>query len=122
MLTWNLSSLFLNLKVSNFTKQKLGLHLNEIDLFGDNIQDKSSNCIININYHIAKNYFSKYQHSFFYTDEKITEQSFYASSDFPGMIIGTNYGRIFIMQLFQDIEGRAYPVIVVDCHNGSPIT
>jgi hypothetical protein len=33
------------------------------------------------------------------------------------MILGTNYGRVFIVQLFQDIEGRAYPVIVIDCHH-----
>lgn len=25
-------------------------------------------------------------------------------------------------QLFQDIEGRSYPVLVIDCHDGQPIT
>jgi len=37
------------------------------------------------------------------------------------MVIGTNYGRIFIIQLFQDIERRAYPIIVIDAHNGTKI-
>ena len=93
-----------------------------LDLFGVTSSYKDPNCIININQFLAKNQFRKYQHSFFYSDELITEQTFYASQDFPSMIIGTNYGRIFIIQLFQDIEGRAYPLIVLDSHQASPIT
>ena len=78
--------------------------------------------MLNINPFIAKHYFTRYQHSFFYTDEKITDQTFYVASDFPSMIIGTNYGRVFIVQMFQDFERRAYPVVVIDCHNSAPIT
>jgi WD40 repeat protein len=78
--------------------------------------------LININQFITKNYFSRHQHSFFYSDEKVLDQTFYISSDFPSMVLGTDYGRIFIIQLFQDIEGRSFPVIVLDCHHSSPIS
>jgi hypothetical protein len=36
--------------------------------------------------------------------------------------MGTNYGRVFIVQLFQDIECRGYPILTLDCHQNSPIT
>lgn len=71
-----------------------------VDIFGIKSSYHDPNCIININQFLAKNQFRKFQHSFFYSDEKITEQTFYASQDFPSMIIGTNYGRVFIIQLF----------------------
>jgi len=74
------------------------------------------NNILNLHPFIQKNYFSRHQHSFFYHDEKITDQTFYIASDFPSMILGTNYGRIFFVQLFQDIECRGYPIIALDCH------
>ena len=125
MVTWSLDSLFLNLAAGTTKELRLSVHTNELDIFGSSTasnQAKDSNCILNINQFVAKNYFSRHQHSFFYCDEKVTDQAFYASSDFPSMVLGTNYGRIFIVQLFQDIEGRAYPVIVVDSHNMSPIT
>jgi len=96
-----------------------------MDIFGSSqgsSPSNDSNCILNINQFVTKNYFSRHQHSFFYSDEKITDQTFYVASDFPSMVLGTNYGRVFVVQLFQDIEGRAYPVVVIDCHNSSPIT
>lgn len=92
-----------------------------IELFGSP-KSKEPFSMLNISPYIVKNYFSRWQHSFFYSDEKITDQAFYVSTDFPSIVVGTNYGRIFIVQLFQDIEGRAYPVVVLDCHHSSPIT
>jgi hypothetical protein len=82
---------------------QIPVHANDLDFFGSSSghnQAKDPNCILNINQFVAKNYFSRHQHSFFYCDEKVTDQAFYTSSDFPSMVLGTNYGRIFIVQLF----------------------
>lgn len=87
----------------------------------DDIQPPK-NTLINLHPFIQKHYFSRYQHSFFYVDEVITDQTFYVASDFPAIVLGTNYGRIFIVQLFQDIECRGYPILALDCHQSSPIT
>lgn len=100
MVTWSLDSLFLNLAAGSTKELRLPIHTNELDIFGSSTasnQAKDSNCILNINQFVAKNYFSRHQHSFFYCDEKVTDQAFYASSDFPSMVLGTNYGRIFIV-------------------------
>lgn len=40
----------------------------------------------------------------------------------PALVIGTNYGRIFIVSLFQKAEGNANPIIVLDSHFGNTIT
>ena len=98
--------------------------MSQVDVFGTSRMPnggKDPNCILNLNQFVTRNYFTRHQHSFFYSDEKITDQTFYVSSDFPSMVVGTNYGRIFVVQLFQDIERRAYPVVVIDCHNCTPI-
>ena len=102
------------------TVPKFFCHYNEIDVFGVAAQN-SCHKLLTLNPFISKNYFSRYQHSFFFSDEKITCQTFYSSADYPSIIVGTDYGRIFIVQLFQDIEGRAYPVVVIDSHFSAPI-
>ena len=40
----------------------------------------------------------------------------------PALVIGTNYGRIFIVSLFQKSEGNPNPIIVIDCHFGNKIS
>lgn len=66
-------------------------------------------------------------YQFFYKDERVTcTLIITAIEEFkvftPALVIGTNYGRIFIVSLFQRSEGRANPVIVMDFHFGNTIT
>lgn len=98
------------------------MHINTLDLYGTGDSDSDHFNKLSLNKFVTKNYLSRFQHSFFYADEQITDQAFYLAQDHPSLIVGTNYGRIFIVQCFQDIEGRAFPVAVVDCHQGSPIS
>lgn len=119
MVSWSLQSIFLALKSKQHDKVvSVAANVTELKMFGSTNQDS----VININPYVAQNYFSKHQHSFFYPGEKVTEQTFFVSAEFPSVILGTSRGRIFIVQLFQDIEGRAFPVIVIDAHDSSPIT
>lgn len=126
MLTWSLQSILANLKVNNLSlDQKIALCVSPLDVFdkADRLAgQKSPFQLLNINSFVAQNYFSRHQHSFFYSGEEVTAQTFFVSAEYPSVILGTNFGRIFIVQLFQDIEGRAFPVLVIDCHEHSPIT
>jgi hypothetical protein len=40
----------------------------------------------------------------------------------PALVIGTNYGRVFIISLFQRSEGDINPVIIIDSHLGNQVT
>jgi hypothetical protein len=133
MITWSLQSLFNQVFQKNKVKEaKLPVYITSLKLSGaddsSNLSDSSSrlqtpkNSLIGLHPFIQKHYFSRHQHSFFYTDECITDQTFYVASDFPALVMGTNYGRVFIIQLFQDIECRGYPILTLDCHQNSPIT
>ena len=62
------------------------------------------------------------QFQFFFSDEIVTESVIYTSSDHPSLIIGTNYGRIFMISMFQEIEEKVFPVVLFDSHHSSPIT
>ena len=66
-------------------------------------------------------------YQFFYKDEKVTWTLIItAIEEFktftPALVIGTNYGRIFIISLFQKCEGKANPAIMIDSHYGNTIT
>lgn len=126
MLTWSLQSLLANLKVNNLSPdQKIAMCVSPLDIFEKADRQggyKSPFQLLNLNSFVANTYFSKHQHSFFKRGEEVTAQTFFVSAEYPSVILGTNFGRIFIVQLFQDIEGRAFPVLVVDCHDQSPIT
>jgi len=58
------------------------------------------NCLINFNPIILRNYYNQHQFQFFFSDEKIMDHVVYTSIDHPSLIIGTNYGRIFIISMF----------------------
>lgn len=73
MLTWSLRSLFANLKVHNLGPQKLALHVNPVSLFGSSAPQEPLNSCLSLNPYVTKTYFSRHQHSFFYTEEKVVE-------------------------------------------------
>lgn len=104
MLTWSLQSLLANLKVNNYDQnQRLALCINKLNGLENNRspnQQKSPYSLLNINSFVTQNYFSRHQHSFFYKGERVTEQTFFVSAEYPSAIMGTNLGRIFIVQLF----------------------
>ena len=133
MMTWSLDSLFSQVFQKNKVKDaKVPLYVTSLRLTGseepcsvDSGANKSQSpkgTLISIHPFIQKHYFSRHQHNFFYSDERITDQTFYIASDFPALVMGTNYGRVFVVQLFQDIECRGYPILTLDCHQSSPIT
>jgi len=77
------------------------------------------------------NYYNKLNFQFFYTDEKITESVCTIDNQIPVYVIGTSYGRVFILQMFHEFEtnntaagqsNHKPPVAILDCHHGSPIT
>jgi hypothetical protein len=66
-------------------------------------------------------------YQFFYKDEKVTCTLIITAIEHikkitPALVIGTNYGRIFIVSLFQKAEGNMSPIIVIDSHFGNQIT
>lgn len=66
-------------------------------------------------------------YQFFYGDEKVTctlviSAIEHIRSITPALVIGTNYGRVFIISLFQKSEGDINPVILLDSHFGNNIT
>jgi len=66
-------------------------------------------------------------YQFFYNDETVTCTMIinaieHIKSITPALVIGTNYGRIFIVSLFQKSEGNVNPVVLLDCHFGNNIT
>lgn len=66
-------------------------------------------------------------YQFFYKDERVTctliiSAIEHIKSITPALVIGTNYGRTFIVSLFQKSEGVANPIIVIDSHFGNTIT
>lgn len=65
-------------------------------------------------------------YQFFYKDERVTCTLIISAIEdikviTPALVIGTNYGRIFIVSLFQRSEGLANPIIVMDSHFGNQI-
>ena len=46
----------------------------------------------------------------------------YTSANHPSYILGTNYGRIFIISMFQETEDKIEPILLVDSHHRSKIT
>ena len=81
MITWSLEALLNDMVPQNLDDKqekepKIPTHLNKMDIFGSSqgsSQSNDSNSILNINQFVTKNYFSRHQHSFFYSDERITD-------------------------------------------------
>lgn len=119
MVTWYFTSIIENLNHSlDYKGTQIPMFLNSITLFPNQIR----NCLININPLLVRNYYNKHQFQFFFTDEVIADSVIYTSVDHPCLIIGTNYGRIFLVPMFQEQEDQIAPIIYIDCHHQSPIT
>lgn len=120
LLSWSFDTVFDNLNyIQELAKDfKLPLFANGIQLFSQYVQA----CPINFYSLVIKNIYNKHQFQFFFPDEQVTDSVVYASIDNPSLIIGTNYGRIFMVPMFQESDDKVYPVILVDQHHQSPIT
>ena len=68
-----------------------------------------------------QSYFNKLQFEFFFTDEKVTKQVTFFDKDLPSLIVGTNYGRICIVPMFQEVEDNVLPITLIDSHGRHPI-
>lgn len=123
MITWSLQGILNKLfNAKDLLNFRIPTCVSNLSFTAPSDVQPPRNTLINLHQYIQKNYFSRFQHSFFYENEYITDQTFYSASDFPSIILGSNYGRVFIVQLFQDIECRGYPILTLDCHQSSPIT
>ena len=109
MLSWNFEKMFEGLGLNiNLCKLPVPMAISELSIFGNSSQSASSgmksstsgNCLINFNQLIVKNYYNKLQFQFFFSDEKVVQSCTYASVEEPALIVGTNYGRIFIVPMF----------------------
>ena len=83
------------------------LNISNLQLFGQSPGEPvSSNCLINFNPLVLKSYYNVKQFQFFYSDEKITSSALFADRESPSQLIGTNYGRVFVVPLFQELENK----------------
>lgn len=100
MLQWDLSSLIHNLNYKSEIRSspdfKLPVFVSAINVFPHQI----NNCPINFYPLVIKNFYNKHQFQFFFSDEAITDSVIYTSNEHPSLIIGTNYGRIFMIPMF----------------------
>ena len=81
------------------------MNISNLTLFGS--QSKQSephipNSLINFNSQVLKSFYNSSQFRFFFTDEKVTASVIFQDNDSPSSIIGTNYGRIFMIPMFQE--------------------
>jgi len=97
--------------------------INNLQLFYSQVtpENESINCPISFNDLIIQSYFNRLQFDFFFTDEKITKQVTFFDKDLPSLIIGTNYGRICLVPMFQEVEDNVLPITLIDSHNRQPI-
>ena len=98
MVTWSFETAIENLDyAAELTKDfKIPFFVNNITLFPQSVQ----NCPINFYSLVIKNIYNKHQFQFFFSDEHVTDSVVYTSIDNPSLIIGTNYGRIFMVPMF----------------------
>lgn len=99
MLSWSLQPVLNSLKTKSNHEVTIAASCTQLSLTASqpSALHSSTECPISINPYILKTYFSKYQHSFFLEGERVTEQTFFVSSEFPSVILGTTLGRIFIV-------------------------
>ena len=122
-----------------FIPQSIPMQCWSIDIFSDQESSESEiflhegnkselgHNLISFNDIITEEFKNINYYQFFYKDERVTctliitaIEEFKAFT--PALVIGTNYGRIFIVSLFQRSEGKANPVILMDFHFGNMIT
>ena len=72
---------------------------------------------------MLKSFYNSCQFRFFFTDEKVTATVIFQDKDSPSSIIGTNYGRIFMIPMFQEQQFKhVLPTVLIDSHKGRAIT
>ena len=120
LLSWNLNQVLQELLISELpepvadplsprqepsprSNQSAGIPLNisNLQVFGSQGSElQSANTLINFNPLVMKSYYNVRHFQFFYSDEKITQSATFIDKECPSQIIGTNYGRIFLVPLF----------------------
>lgn len=79
----------------------IALNISNLQIFGSQSNEsQSANSLINFNPLVMKSYYNLRHFQFFYSDEKITQSATFIDKECPSQIIGTNYGRIFMVPLF----------------------
>jgi hypothetical protein len=78
--------------------------------------------LINFQPILIKSFYDRNQFAFFFPDESVTDSCVYTSANHPSYILGTNYGRIYLVSMFQETEDRIEPILLVDSHHRSKIT
>jgi len=105
MLAWDMGRLLQTLGDPLLSKPRLSLSISSLALFSSQSTQSEPaipNCLINFNSQVLKSFYNSCHFRFFFTDEKVTARVLYQDSDSPSVVIGTNYGRIFLIPLFQE--------------------
>jgi hypothetical protein len=112
MVSWTLSTLISNLDYTPTIKDyKIPLFVNKLGLFDAAVPY----CPLNFYTLVIKSIYNKHQFQFFFADERIETSVVYTSVEAPSLVVGTNYGRIFIVPMFQENE-KISPILLVDTH------
>lgn len=122
LVSWSFETLLENVK-NNFPSfdEKIPLTMVPMRLFNSSHPDGSHQSLLNFQPLLIKSFYNRHQFDFFFSDEQVTDSLIYTSTNNPCYIFGTNYGRIFIVPLFQESDEKVQPVLVVDSHHGSSI-
>jgi hypothetical protein len=98
-LCWNLKCLFNNLNAGLRNGHPcLPFSLTPLSVFPSLTDDPSN--LINFQPILIKSFYNQNHYAFFFPDETVTDSAVYTSANHPSYIIGTNYGRIFIISMF----------------------
>ena len=121
MLSWDLEGLLKDGDIN--TDYTPLLCISNLQLFYSQVapENESINCPLSFNDLIIQTYFNKLQFDFFFTDEKVIHQTTFFDKDLPSLIVGTNYGRICIVPMFQEVEDNVLPITLIDSHGRHPI-
>jgi len=121
-----------------YKPESIPLQCSSIDIFSDQEASESEvflhegnssligHNLISFNDIITEEFQNVNYYQFFYSDEKVTCTLIISAIEHikkitPALVIGTNYGRIFIVSLFQISEGDINPIIIIDSHFGNQV-
>jgi hypothetical protein len=139
LITWSLTSLISNLYgglTSNHPS--IPLSLQPMTIFssspeGSNSSESPSQNLLNLQPILIRYIYNRHQFSFLFSDEQVTSSAIYLSAANPCYLVGTSYGRIFMLTMFEDTNNgdneddemqqeRISPVLCIDSHQGSKVT
>jgi hypothetical protein len=69
---------------------------------GSNSSESPSQNLLNLQPILIRYIYNRHQFSFLFSDEQVTSSAIYLSAANPCYLVGTSYGRIFMLTMFED--------------------